>query len=166
VIGDSHADWPKTASFMRQMLVALDGLWFMNVLKDFGEEKAFDIDVRVFVSQFKKATRLWREIAGLDGRSVADKKSVFEAMARLYGHEFEILAGEGSVTMRLTRCSFLENLKRAGRADTHDCRRLCSKLGPAWFAEIEPRTGGAGSVDLTLPAGGDHCDFTVLAPDA
>jgi hypothetical protein len=68
--------------------------------------------------------------------------------------------------MRLTQCSFLENLKRAGRAGTHDCRRLCSRLGPAWFAEIEPRTGGAGSVELTLPAGGDHCDFTVLAPDA
>jgi hypothetical protein len=68
----------------------------MNVLKDFGEDKAFEIDVRVFVSQFKKATRLWREIEGLDGRSVADKKSVFEAMARLYGHGFEILAADAA----------------------------------------------------------------------
>jgi hypothetical protein len=159
-------DWQAMAGFMRQMIVALDGLWFLNVLKESGEEKAFELDIRVFISQFKKATRVWREMNGLDGKSVADKVSVFQAMARLYGHEFEVRAGDGRVTMRLTKCAFLENLKRAGRLAQHDCRRLCSKLGPAWFAEIEPRTGGAGSIDLTLPVGGDHCDFTVDAPDA
>jgi hypothetical protein len=159
-------DWQQMAQFMRQMIVALDGLWFLNVLKEMGDEKAFELDVRVFVSHFKKATRAWREMNGLDGKSTADKVSVFQAMAHLFGHRFEVFSGEGRVTMRLTRCSFLENLKRAGRTPEHDCRRLCSKLGPAWFAEIEPRTGGAGSVDLTLPVGGDHCDFTVDAPDA
>ena len=125
------------------MIVALDGLWFLNVLKEIGDEKAFELDVRVFISQFKKATRVWREMNGLDGKSTADKVSVFQAMAHLYGHRFEVTSGEGRVTMRLTQCSFLENLKRAGRTPEHDCRRLCSKLGPAWFAEIEPRTGGA-----------------------
>jgi hypothetical protein len=159
-------DWERMAGFMRQMIVALDGLWFLNVLKESGEEKAFEMDVRVFISQFKKATRVWREMNGLDGRGTADKVSVFEAMARLYGHEFEVRAGPGRVTMRLTQCAFLENLKRAGRTPEHDCRRLCRKLGPAWFAEMEPRTGGAGSVDLTLPIGGDHCDFSVDDPDA
>jgi hypothetical protein len=159
-------EWERMAGFMRQMLVALDGLWFLNVLKEMGEEKAFELDVRVMVSQFKKATRLWREMAGLDGKSVADKTSVFTAMAHLYGHKFEILTGDGAVTMRLKECAFYENLKRAGRVPGHDCRRLCEKLAPAWFAEIEPRTKGAGSVDLKLPVGGDHCDWTVAAPEA
>ena len=89
-------DWRLLSAFQRQMLVALDGLWFLNVLKAArARSKAFELDVRVFVSQFKKATRLWREMNGLDGKSVADKVSVFEAMARLYGHDFEVLAGDG-----------------------------------------------------------------------
>jgi hypothetical protein len=161
---DDPVDWQRTAVFMRQMLVALDGLWFLNVLKESGEEKAFEMDVRVITAQFKKATRLWREMNGLDGKSVADKVSVLTAMAHLYGHEFEILEGGGHVTMRLKQCAFYENLKRAGRIPEHDCRRLCRKLAQPWFAEIEPRTNGAGSVDLTLPVGGDHCDWNVEAP--
>lgn len=161
---ETPVDWRELAGFMRQMLVALDGLWFMNVLKEIGDARALEMDVRVMVSQFKKATRLWREIAGLDGRSAADKESVFHAMAQLYGHRFQVLREGDRVTMRLTRCAFYENLKRAGRAGDHDCRRLCEKLAPAWFAEIEPRTGGAGSIDLTLPVGGTHCDWTVVQP--
>jgi hypothetical protein len=157
-------EWERMAAFMRQMLVALDGLWFLNVLKEMGDEKAFELDVRVMVSQFKKATRLWREMNGLDGKSDEDKASVFEAMARLYGHKFEILVGGGKVTMRLRQCAFYENLKRAGRIPEHDCRRLCQKLAQPWFAEIEPRTNGAGSVELTLPVGGDRCDWTVSSP--
>ena len=95
--GDVHAtdqspvDWERMAGFMRQMLVALDGLWFLNALKDSGPEKALEMDIRVMVAQFKKATRLWREMAQLDGTSASDKASVFQAMAHLYGHRFEIL---------------------------------------------------------------------------
>ena len=66
--------------------------------------------------------------------------------------------------MRLHRCAFYENLKRAGKEKTHDCRILCRKLGPAWFAEMEPRTGGKGDVDLRLPAGGPFCDWSIVQP--
>jgi hypothetical protein len=163
---EDPVDWEKVASFMRQMLVALDGLWFLNVLKEMGEDKTFELDVKVMISQFKKATRVWRELNRLDGKSVADKVSVFQAMSHLYGHKFDVLAGDGKVTMRLKECAFYENLKRAGRIPGHDCRRLCNQLAPAWFAEIEPRTQGKGSVELTLPVGGDHCDWTVEQPDA
>lgn len=156
--------WEDLAAFMRKMLVTLDGLWFMNALEEVGPERALAMDVKVMVGQFKLATRLWRKARGLDGRSVADKVSIFQAMAHLYGHRFQVLVEGDEVTMRLTECAFYENLKRAGRAGTHDCRQLCRRLGPAWFAEIEPRTGGEGRVDLQLPVGGTHCDWTVRQP--
>lgn len=161
---ETPVDWQQMASFMRQMLITLDGLWFMNLLDKLGAEETLAVDIRVFQSQFKIATRLYRQMAGLDGKSIDDKVEVFRAMAQLYGHDFEVLATDRTVTMRLHRCAFLENLRRAGRETTHDCRILCKRLAPAWFGEIEPRTGGDGHVDLELPTGGPHCDWTVVQP--
>lgn len=161
---ESPVDWKRQAEFTSRMLVTLDGLWFTNAVEALGLEKGFELDVRVFVGQFKIATRTWRHSAGLDGKSREDKASVFQAMAHLYGHRFEILQEDDHVTMRLHECAFYENLKRAGRTDSHDCRMLCRKLAPEWFAEIEPRTGGKGDVDLQLPTGGPHCDWSVAHP--
>lgn len=162
---DSEVDWRQMAGFMRQMLVTLDGLWFMNVYKNYGPEKTLELDIDVMIGQFKLATRLWRQMLGLDGESRADKARIFQAMAHLYGHEFQVLDEPDSVTMRLTKCEFYENIKRAGRADSHDCRILCTKMAPKWFAEIEPRTGGEGEVDLQLPQGGTHCDWRCKQPE-
>jgi hypothetical protein len=65
--------------------------------------------------------------------------------------------------MRLHRCAFLDALRAAGRTD-HDCRTVCRALRPAWFEEIEPRTGGAGEVRLGLPDGTGPCDWSVVQP--
>ena len=165
---DTPVDWPQMAAFIRQMLITLDGLWFMNILEKLGPEQTLDVDICVFQSQFKIATRLVRKMQGLDGTSIDDKVQVFRAMAHLYGHRFDILEQESdagkTVTMRLHQCAFYENLKKAGRESSHDCRILCRQLAPAWFGEIEPRTSGEGSVDLQLPKGGPHCDWTVVQP--
>jgi len=123
---DDPVDWERLGTFMQRMLVSLDGLWFLNVLKECGDEKAVELDIRVMISQFKKATRVWRELNGLDGKSVEDKKSVFSAMARMYGHDFEVFAAPGGVTMRLKRCAFLDAIRKVGRDDVHDCRILCN----------------------------------------
>ncbi len=162
---DAAVDWAKIAAFSRQMIITLDGLWFMNILERLGEAQTMEVDIRVFISQFRIATRAWRKIAGLDGKSAADKMAVFQAMAHLYGHKFELFVKDGKVVMRIKQCAFFENLKRTGRAGSHDCRVLCKRLAPPWYEEIEPRTGGAGSVDLQLPVGGDHCDWSVDQPD-
>jgi len=161
---DAPVDWRRMAELMRRMLVTLDGLWFVNALEALGPEKTMEMDIRVFTTQFRTATRRVREIMGHDGRSVDDKVAVFQAMAHLYGHRFEVLVDGDSVTMRLKQCAFYENLKKAGRLDEHDCRILCRAIARPWFEEIEPRTGGEGSVDLQLPTGGPHCDWTVRHP--
>lgn len=161
---DSPIPTDKLITYMRNMLVKLDGLWFLHVLQRLGAKEAMEMDIRVMAAQFKKATRLWRDLLGLDGESREDKAAVFQAMSSLYGHDFEVFSRGDRVTMRVKRCVFYENLKAAGRAGEHDCRELCRNLAPHWFAEIEPRTGGRGDVDLQLPVGGDHCDWTVEQP--
>jgi hypothetical protein len=150
---------------MASMLITLDGLWFRNVLAALGPEATLAMDIRVFRGQFRIATRLIRERFGTDGKSRRDKAVVLEQMARLYGHDFEIVDEPGAVTMRLHRCAFLDALRAAGRTD-HDCRAVCRALRPAWFEEIEPRTGGAGEVRLGLPDGTGTCDWSVIHPAA
>ena len=70
---DTPVDWPQMAAFIRQMLITLDGLWFMNILEKLGPEQTLDVDIRVFQSQFKIATRLVRKMQGLDGTSIDDR---------------------------------------------------------------------------------------------
>ena len=157
------ADVKARFDVMARMLITLDGLWFRNVLAAVGPEKALAMDIKVFQGQFRIATRVIRERFGLDGKSRRDKAVVLEQMARLYGHDFEIVDEPGAVTMRLHRCAFLDALRAAGRTD-HDCRVVCRALRPAWFEEIEPRTGGAGEVRLGLPDGTGTCDWSVVHP--
>lgn len=159
----SPADAVARAEVMARMMVTLDGLWFRNVIAALGAEATLAMDIRVFKSQFRIATRVIRERFGSDGRSRRDKALVLEQMARAYGHDFEIVDEPAAVTMRLHRCAFLDALRAAGRTD-HDCRTVCRALRPAWFEEIEPRTGGAGEVRLGLPDGTGTCDWAVAHP--
>ncbi|MFN3243621.1 MAG: DUF6125 family protein [Planctomycetota bacterium] len=147
-----------------RMIVTLDGLWFRSVLEALGPEKTLAMDIQVFQRQFKIATRVIRERFGLDGESRADKARVFEEMARLYGHRFEVFDDGGSVTMRLHRCGFLQALRAAGVTD-HDCRVVCRALQPAWFGEMEPRTNGKGELRLGLPDDSGPCDWSIEQPE-
>lgn len=156
-------DVTRRTEVMTRMMVTLDGLWYRNVLAVAGPEATMAIDIKVFQSQFRIATRVIRERFGLDGHSRVDKAKVMEEMSRLYGHKFEILTGERTVTMRVHRCSFLEALRAAGRTD-HDCRKVCRAIQPAWFGEMEPRTGGAGEVRLGLPDKSGPCDWCIDQP--
>ena len=130
-------DIARRMAVMTRMIVTLDGLWYRNVLAESGSEVALAMDIKVFQAQFRIATRVIRERFGLDGHSRVDKAKVMEEMSRLYGHKFEIL----------------------------DCREVCRAIRPAWFGEIEPRTKGAGEVQLGLPDQSGPCDWTIEQPD-
>lgn len=148
----------------RRMFIALDGLWFMNVLDALGPQKTLEIDIRVFIGLFKVATRTVKARSGATEGSIDEKRRIMAAIGDVFGHRYVVEDLGDRVRMRLSRCTILENLRRAGRADVHDCRILCRALAPAWFAEMEPRTGGAGHVALTLPEGGAHCDWVIEQP--
>jgi hypothetical protein len=160
----SPVDWAKISELQRRSIVALDGLWFMNVLEALGPERTLAVDIKVFIAMFKLATRNWKQVAGIDGKAPADKASIFQALAHLYGHKFELTVEKDRVLMRIRQCAFYENLKRAGRAATHDCRTLCHAIWKPWYAEMDSRKAGDGGVDLQLPVGGDHCDWWVAQP--
>lgn len=160
----SPVDWERLSELQRRSIVALDGLWFMNVLEALGPERTLAMDIKVFVAMFKLATRNWKQLSGLDGRAPEDKAAIFQALAHLYGHRFELAVEKGRVLMRIRRCAFYENLKRAGRAAAHDCRILCRELWRPWYAEMDARKGGDGGVELLLPTGGDRCDWWVDQP--
>lgn len=161
---ETPVDGQRMFRFMSQALIALDGLWFMNVLDELGPERTLELDIKIIGAHVKIAARLWRQVMGSDGESIEDKVGVFQSHAYLFGHDYEIFTDGESVTMRLHRCGIYENLKRAGRAGDHDCRLLCRAVKQGWFEVIEPRTGGAGEIDLQLPVGGPCCDWKVYQP--
>lgn len=163
----SDFDARRMTEFMSRALIALDGLWFMNVLRELGAKRTLEMDVGIIAAHLKIAVRLWREIHGHDEGTIEDKVESFRSHAFLFGHRYEIFTDEerGAVTMRLHECGIYENLKRTGRADQHDCRVLCRRVAPEWYRTMEPRTGGRGRIDLQLPVGGPCCDWKIYQPD-
>ena len=67
------------ADLARKMFIALDGLWFMNVLEALGPEKTLEIDIRVFIGLFKVATRTVKGRGLHASGSVAEKRAVMES---------------------------------------------------------------------------------------
>jgi hypothetical protein len=153
---------PKTfAEFSKRAVVALDGLWFMNVAAALGQEKALEMDVRVITSFFKFCTRAYKKLFGVDGSTDEGKLALLRAMSDLVGHRSEFVVEGDRAVMRIRACAFFEAIRQAGRSDVHDCRVLCRALAGPWFSEIDPRSGGKGEVELLLPEGGDRCDWRV-----
>ncbi len=156
--GDSEAN------LSRQMLIALDGLWFMHVLDALGPDKTLEIDIKVFIGLFKIASRKVMSGSEFPSGSAQEKQAVMSSIAEVFGHRYTIEDQGDRVRLRLTECAIRKNLQRAGRDKLHDCRVLCTALSQPWFAEMEPRTGGEGHVELQLPTGGDHCDWVIGQP--
>lgn len=167
VLSDHHSSYDAALllEYLWRSMIALDGLWFLNVMKELGAEKTLEIDKKVIASQFKFSTRLSRQLKKLDVGSVSDKKEIMEGIGRFYGHEFQVISDSKSVTMRLHKCQIYENLKRANRLKGHDCRQVCKFVANEWFKEIEPKTNGAGETDFQIPLEGPYCDWTVYQPD-
>lgn len=138
-------------------LTAMDGVWFMAVEKRFGLETALEVDIEAWKNYgytvFKRAAKML-EIE-LDPESPPDLETVqalFGTLCRIDGTEFELTSlDERTISFKVLRCPWYENLCRSGRVDVVPCEDVdnaifayyAEKLDPSFKLEtIHSRPGG------------------------
>lgn len=146
-------------------LTAIDGVWFMAVEKKFGLEAAVEIDIEAWKNYgyaiFKRAAK--KLGIKLDPGLPPDLETVgvlFETLCRIDGTESEVsVQGNETMSFKILRCPWYENLCRSGRDDVVPCETVDNAIFAYYAEKLDP------SLRLetvcSRPGGGGFCEWVI-----
>ncbi len=142
-------------------LTAVDGLWFLAVEEKLGFEIARELDLEVWKNYGLVLLRRLSRMKGLkidpaDPPDMASLNDILETLCRVDGTEcsWEVLDEKRSV-FRVHRCSWWENLKKAGREKAVPCEMIDNTIFAHWLEAVDPSIKL--SITGSMPRGDDHC---------
>ncbi len=139
-------------------LTALDGLWFLEVEKEWGYEVANKINREVWRRCGPILVREMKKIFHLEGKTFDEVKILFGSLMELDGSAFTFESPDDQhLVVRISRCVWYENLKRAGRHELHDCMKIDLALLPTWLEAINSRL--VFDFGKAIPKGDDFCEI-------
>jgi len=125
--------------YLRRSYTATDGLWFMIVEQVHDFEHALALDERVWQIMPKIQARKAREVLDISGNSLDDLIACFRLKLQADGHEFHFERTDNEVRFVVTRCKWLELLRKSGRE--HLQQRISNVIWPAelrgWCSEFD-----------------------------
>jgi len=147
-------------------LTAVDGLWFLAVENRYGFDAALQLDLEVWKNYGLVLLRRLARMKGFrvdpaDPPDMANLNDILETLCRVDGTvcSWEVEDEDRSV-FRVHRCSWWENLRRAGREKTVPCEMIDNAIFAHWLEAVDP------SIRLeiirSLPRGDDHCAWTLM----
>ncbi|HPV97517.1 MAG: DUF6125 family protein [Spirochaetota bacterium] len=146
-------------------LTAIDGLWFLELEKRFGFEKALEIDLEVWKSYgvvlLKRIARM-NNVALDPGKIMPFEDVLFfiGALSRIDGTEYSArIAEDGWPEFRVDRCPWYENLKGMGREKLVPCEMIDDTIFGHWLGVLDESL----SMEFvrSRPRGDDHCAWRV-----
>jgi len=141
-------------------LTALDGLWFLEVEKEWGYEAANKINMEVWRRCGPILVREMKKIFHLEGKTFDEVKILFGSLMELDGSAFTFESHDDQhQVVRISRCVWYENLKRAGRHALHDCMKIDLALLPTWLEAINSRL--VFDFGKAIPKGDAFCEIVL-----
>ena len=146
-------------AYLRRSYHAVDGLWFVKVEEALDFDEALQIDERVWEVLAKIQAREARALLGASGNTPDELARCFGLKLTADGHEFAPRETSGGVVFAISRCPWLELLRKSSR--THlalkVAQTICPAEGRAWCREF----GGEYEFEMTAMAcaGGDRCEM-------
>ena len=141
-------------------LTALDGLWFLEVEKELGYEAANKINMEVWRRCGPILVREMKKIFHLEGKTFDEVKILFGSLMELDGSAFTFESPDDQhLVVRISRCVWYENLKRAGRHALHDCMKIDLALLPKWLEAINSRL--VFDFGKAIPKGDAFCEIVL-----
>ena len=129
----------QIAKYFHRSFKAVDGLWFMKVEEIYGFETALDIDEAVWKIMPKIQARLLLSFSGM-GKGLAALQECLDTKLHIEGYEAESNLEEkgGTLTIRISRCPWLDIITEAGRGHLADIvgTRICSVEYQIWAGEF------------------------------
>lgn len=146
-------------------LRAIDGLWFLAVEEKLGFDAALELDLEVWRRYgtiiLKRAGRLLG--INLDPSSPPALETVLrllEVLCAIDGTECgrELISPDESV-FTVKRCTWWENLEKAGRERVVPCEQVDNVSFEAWLEAVDPSL----EMEIThsLPRGDEHCSWII-----
>jgi len=130
---------PTPGSVAPVLFQILDGLWFLEVEKEVGFEKALDIDRAVWeVYSRKEAERLMtaRRLTPGEGTiSMLQELLPASMFNQTLEHKCALAEDGQSLIFYITECKTLAGLERVGRP-SEQIYRICKEIGLAFFASF------------------------------
>ncbi len=144
-----HFDAETVADFLRRSCHAVDGLWFMKVEEVLGFDQALELDRRVWGVMAKIQARKARELLSATGNTPEELARCFALKLTAEGHTFTVDANAEGVRVHITRCPWMELLRKSDRQ--HLAQKIssviCSTEGATWCAEF------GGGYEFEIPSG-------------
>lgn len=146
-------------------MTAIDGLWFLAAQESLGFEGALELDIKVWKQygqiMLKRAARLLG--LDLDAANPPDLETVTElldVLCQIDGTECAsdvVSADRANFTVR--RCTWWENLKKAGRDTEVPCDIVDNATFESWLAAVDPSLGM--KLMKSLPGGDECCQWVI-----
>lgn len=149
-------------------LTAIDGLWFLAAERKLGFDAALELDLEVWKDYGVVMLRRLARARGLeldpaDPPGLEALNAILKALCNIDGTqcEYEMLDAHTS-EFRVRRCSWWENLRRAGREKVVPCEMIDNTIFVHWLQAVDP----AVSMEITrsMPRGHDHCAWILRRP--
>lgn len=145
-------------------LTAIDGLWFMAVERKYGFDAALEADLEVWRQYGRVMLKRLARLLGLtlDPSEPPDLETVNMLMETLCHVDGTQCAGEvsdGQILFRVHRCSWWDNLNRAGREDHVPCEFVDNTIFRDWLLALDPEMSF--EITRSLPRGDDHCEWVI-----
>ncbi len=146
-------------------LTAIDGLWFLEVESRYGFDAALEVDIEVWKKYGLVILKRMARMIGIDLSSErppdpATVNFLMENICRIDGTECEGEVDErGDIVFRVTRCSWWENLKSAGRENVVPCEHIDNTIFRHWLRAVDPRLDF--EITASMPRGADFCEWVI-----
>lgn len=145
-------------------LTAIDGLWFMAVEKKYGFDTALELDLEVWKAYGRVLLKRMSRMLGMDidplkPLDLATVNMLLETVCRIDGTQCEGTVTGREIVFRVHRCSWWENLSRAGRESHVPCEFVDNTIFRDWLEYVDPALSF--NITRSLPRGDGHCEWVI-----
>jgi len=138
--------------------IAIDGLWFLGVEKKQGFDEALKIDIDVWKNWMQILVKRIKKLLDMKENDIPSIVKILEVAYQMEGTDYEIAeCRDKRAVIRILKCHWYENLKKAGREKLIPCVDLDKTLYPDMIKVLNPSVSF--SQVSGIPEGDKSCDF-------
>lgn len=121
-----------------KLYTAVDGLWFVSVEKQYGNEVATKLDTEVWDSLLPREAKRITEARKLGKDGIDTVIEAFKLRPTFLTKGYDIVREKNKATVRVNACRSLHAMERDGRA-VSSCKRLLEEVYPKFVKSIDSR---------------------------
>lgn len=145
---------------IRSALIAIDGLYFLEIENKFGFDDAFDIDLKVWKRYGPIIIKRIKKTLSIEDDSLDSFLKILEILCTIDGTQFEIVEkSHDKAILRVIYCPWWENLKRSKREKLVRCDIVDKEIFPGWAESFNPKLEF--KLTKALPDGQDSCEWII-----